>query len=370
LFADNQQKYIPEPLRGGTHYVLTSKENYQSLYDFLLGQAGVKPREVGELKRKPPARGQPLTFPGESATNPQSITHNPQSVSTTRPPEQFAPGMADRKGSYSIPDKWRKWLNLRMAVVFIGLAGALLAGYLVAGYMARRGARPLAEAITNQDNSAAIFISPISKWKFWSSQKDSGWMHVGGVCNTRGRRIRGETVGLFKTMNAENAFNSFEDFILLMNVKFVNGKGVAWIVRAKDFDNYYLFELTAAKSESRKKQLNFYICVDGKLDLVESVDVFEEIDVPCDSFDIYTLAIGQEYHVFFRPLMPNRAIEVLIKRDFNKAVRIGKFHDKNFLHGGGVGFYPRQGMDILLQQMVVMPKGTSEFDKSKGGFPE
>ncbi len=53
---------IPEPLRGGTHYEITSEANYQSLYDFLLGQAGVQPGPVGTPKTKLRPQGTPLSF--------------------------------------------------------------------------------------------------------------------------------------------------------------------------------------------------------------------------------------------------------------------------------------------------------------------
>ena len=60
--------WIPEPLRSGTHFALTSKEAYQNLYDFLLEQAGVEPRPVGELKPKGRRKGTPLEF-GEPSSS-------------------------------------------------------------------------------------------------------------------------------------------------------------------------------------------------------------------------------------------------------------------------------------------------------------
>lgn len=59
-------KWIPEPLRSINHYALTSEEAYESLYDFLLDQAGVAARPVGELKRKPRKTGTPLQFAAQS----------------------------------------------------------------------------------------------------------------------------------------------------------------------------------------------------------------------------------------------------------------------------------------------------------------
>ncbi len=59
-------KWIPEPMRSINHYALISEEAYESLYDFLLGQAGVEARPVGELKRKPRKTGTPLQFAAPS----------------------------------------------------------------------------------------------------------------------------------------------------------------------------------------------------------------------------------------------------------------------------------------------------------------
>lgn len=61
LSAPNE-KWIPEPMRWGTYYALTSERAYQDLYDFLLEQAGVEPQPVGALKTKPRRKGVALSF--------------------------------------------------------------------------------------------------------------------------------------------------------------------------------------------------------------------------------------------------------------------------------------------------------------------
>lgn len=67
LFNPANEEYIPEPLRAGTHYTLDSEDNYKRLYDFLLGQAGVEPGALGDLRRRERDRGEPLTFPPDGA---------------------------------------------------------------------------------------------------------------------------------------------------------------------------------------------------------------------------------------------------------------------------------------------------------------
>ncbi len=53
---------IPDPLRSGTHYALTSESAYKHLYDSLLRQDGVEPRPLGALMPKPRRIGSPLRF--------------------------------------------------------------------------------------------------------------------------------------------------------------------------------------------------------------------------------------------------------------------------------------------------------------------
>ncbi len=72
-----QEGYIPEPLRGHTHYELTSEERYKALRIFLLGAAGVEPRELGELPQVTRRAVEPLTFgsgPGQR-TAPSRLRH-------------------------------------------------------------------------------------------------------------------------------------------------------------------------------------------------------------------------------------------------------------------------------------------------------
>lgn len=72
FLSEAEASWIPEPLRAIGYYALTSENAYQSLYDFLLGQANVEPRPVGTLKPKPRKTGNPLTF--DDAPAPKTVT--------------------------------------------------------------------------------------------------------------------------------------------------------------------------------------------------------------------------------------------------------------------------------------------------------
>ena len=67
FFESQDERFIPEPLRATTHYLLDSEDNYTKLYAFLTGQAGVTPGELGPLKTLAREVVQSLTFavPGE-----------------------------------------------------------------------------------------------------------------------------------------------------------------------------------------------------------------------------------------------------------------------------------------------------------------
>ncbi len=77
LGTDNED-WIPEPLRSLNRYALTSESAYQSLYDFLLGQAGVEPRPVGAIKTKPRRKGTLLTFEEPQLTEVANLLISPQ----------------------------------------------------------------------------------------------------------------------------------------------------------------------------------------------------------------------------------------------------------------------------------------------------
>ncbi len=72
FLAGPVENWIPEPLRSVSYYTLNSESDYQRLYDFLLGQAGVEPQPVGALRTRSRRKGTALTFgetpPSEDAS--------------------------------------------------------------------------------------------------------------------------------------------------------------------------------------------------------------------------------------------------------------------------------------------------------------
>ncbi|MFN0086412.1 MAG: TIR domain-containing protein [Blastocatellia bacterium] len=175
----------------------------------------------------------------------------------------------------------------------------------------------------------------IAQW----TPEDLGW-NLDSVLGKQGRRIAGDKAGLFKTAT-RNQFCIYRDFTLNFTVRFMNGKGVAWIIRARDFDNYYLFELRTSGNDTGKKEFNFYIREGGRLTLVESQPVTADIDQDVYSFFITTEAIGSQF---------THSINV-----GGESRPLGIFKDERFSQGG-VGFSPMNGMDVLVQHFLVTPK--------------
>src|ERR1700730_4744028 len=70
LFDRQDEPFIPRPLSGHTHYLLSSEDNYAKLYAFLTGQAGVVPGKLGPLKTRARESVEPLTFGGPGEATP------------------------------------------------------------------------------------------------------------------------------------------------------------------------------------------------------------------------------------------------------------------------------------------------------------
>jgi hypothetical protein len=134
LFAADQQTFIPEPMRGGTHYALTSEANYQALYDFLLDQAGVEPGAVGEIKRKLRAKGQPLIFADNTASSLQSTAPNPQHISIARLPVTGS-DLFGREAELKLLDD--AWADANTNVVVFVAWGGVGKSALVNAWLAR-----------------------------------------------------------------------------------------------------------------------------------------------------------------------------------------------------------------------------------------
>jgi PEGA domain len=189
---------------------------------------------------------------------------------------------------------------------------------------------PLAESGEVSEN----FTTGITKWIVPANWK----------LDQRGLHISGDQPGLFKGTAEKRSHNNYRDFDLDFDVRFTNGRGVSWVVRAKDKDNYYLFELTTAQSGA-KRLFNFYLCRNGQCNLKDSQKVVEVLEKPNDSYHIKLEARGPRFVHKIRVLSTPRS---------DDPQPLGTFQDDTFSHGG-IGFRTVNGAEILLQNLVIIP---------------
>lgn len=113
--------------------------------------------------------------------------------------------------------------------------------------------------------------------KFWNAP---GTWQV-----NRGRMlVRGAGLGLLQDQ-------IYKDFKLEFDISLANGKGAAWVVRARDQKNYYLFQLSGPKG-SAPNTFRSFICQDGQVRLLKTDRVVEDMSRPDEKFHIIVEARG------------------------------------------------------------------------------
>jgi hypothetical protein len=122
IFFDSQdERFIPEPLRDNTHYLLDSEDNYAELYAFLTGQAGVLPRKLGPLKTLAREAVEPLTFGGPGETTPAAADSDALRSSGSRPSSE---------GTLS-QERWREIALYGVISLISFLCGVVLLGLMI-----------------------------------------------------------------------------------------------------------------------------------------------------------------------------------------------------------------------------------------------
>jgi hypothetical protein len=90
----------------------------------------------------------------------------------------------------------------------------------------------------------------------------------------------------------------YADFKAEFDLKFTNGRGAAWIVRAKDKQNYYLFQLVGPKGEGRNR-FHSYAVENGQLRQLKPPEFLAlDLSGPDDSFHITIEANGSSINHF------------------------------------------------------------------------
>jgi hypothetical protein len=162
----------------------------------------------------------------------------------------------------------------------------------------------------------------------------------------RGILVKDAAAVLFKEVNEQTRFNHYRNFTLHLDLRFANGLGAAWILRARDNRNYYLFELLTSRNESKRKLFNFYLCREGKLELLNSAEVVDDIDNPQASIYLEIQARGNQF-----------SHKIRVSTDAQPQARpLAVFTDRqNTFSIGGLGFQGVRGIEMLVQALHVIP---------------
>jgi PEGA domain len=180
------------------------------------------------------------------------------------------------------------------------------------------------------------FITGASRWVVPST-----WQ-----LDRKGLHVSGQTIGLFKDPTEKRAFNYYADFEMNFDARFENGRGVAWIARAKDERNYYLFQLSTEYVSGTRARMSFFICREGRCELKDNRPVVEKLDTPNDSYHIILEARGSEFTVRIRVLSTPRP---------DDPQKLAVFNDDTF-QIGGIGFRGFDDSRALIQGLIVRPK--------------
>jgi hypothetical protein len=175
--------------------------------------------------------------------------------------------------------------------------------------------------------------------KNWTMTWPPGWELP--AIPQRGLRITGGALALVNNTTIPNQpFNQYGDFLLLLNVKFANGKGASWVVRAQDDENFYLFELATSKGKNQEKAWNFYICRDGNCALKDSQPCLADIEKPESYIRISLEAKGNSF-----------ALKIPSQGDKGTGPT---FTDDTFRYGG-IGIRAINGLEMFVTEFFIKP---------------
>jgi hypothetical protein len=136
----------------------------------------------------------------------------------------------------------------------------------------------------------------------------------------------------------------YADFKAEFDLKFTNGRGAAWVVRAKDKQNYYLFQLVGPKGEGRNR-FHSYVVENGQLRQLKPPEFLAlDLSGPDDSFHITIEASGRSINHFIEissaPTAARQPLSVL---------------DDNTFSYGSLGFASKDNEEFTVLFVNITP---------------
>jgi caspase domain-containing protein/carboxypeptidase family protein len=160
-----------------------------------------------------------------------------------------------------------------------------------------------------------------------------------------GAIVSGPGVGLIKDMVNERP-NIYKDFKMEFDVNFKNSKGAAWVVRYRDPQNYYLFQLIGRKGAAPNR-FRSYIFQNGQYRLLKPAEpVPEDLGQPNDQFHIIVEVKGAEIR---HAIIANKAPKSGDPKPFSVIQNL-------VFSQGAVGFGTIEDEEFLVRWIGIMPE--------------
>lgn len=161
---------------------------------------------------------------------------------------------------------------------------------------------------------------------------DEPWNHPNTWEISGGRMlVRGPGAGLLRNLNYASLRMEFD-------VRLTNEKGVVWIIRARDAQNYYLFQLSGPKGEN-PNSFRTFVCQNGRMRLLKFEILPDQLNAR--SFHIVTDAKGS---------LIEHSIEINgVPRSF------GQIRDDTYRFGT-VGFGTMDNEEVSIQFLTIVPR--------------
>jgi hypothetical protein len=183
--------------------------------------------------------------------------------------------------------------------------------------------------------SAAKFNEEFTSLQNWTA---SGW-ELNQKRNELYMVVKGPEMGLIKD-------RKYTDFSMRFTVSFAsqNRKGAVWVVRARDAQNYYLFQLIGPKGNNPGIFRSFVI-KNGVIVNQYEDGVPVKLNLPDDQFHISVEAVGSK--ITHRITSTGSPTE--------RPVIFSELDDKSFA-SGKLGFMTRDGEEFWIRSISVLPK--------------
>jgi len=190
---------------------------------------------------------------------------------------------------------------------------------------------------------AAVDVRFDGQISYWAPAKPPGWE----LAKSRplGLTVAGDTLGLLYNSSLPNrTANVYGDFDLKLLIKFTNGKGAAWVVRAEDERNYYLFELVPAPSQNQLGgSLKAYVCRDGNC------------GTPIKIFEVFPKLDQSGYYEISLEARGNKFKHTITVPGASEPKQLGGVFEDSRFSRGGIGLRAINGIEMFVGQFFIQP---------------